>query len=201
MGMSKQLLPIDDQPAVVRCIDNIRHSNIDDIVVVVNPDGGDIVKVLAAFSLTVAVNESVGSDMAESIRTGLNFVDGSSSGIFVCLSDHPLVTPATIAAMGTEHCEKPDRIIIPVYQGRKGHPTLFPRSILEDIRKYSTLRDVVGRHREKVFLLAVDDEGVVMDMDTPEDYRKILDKHRSQASSGMTVFITTYNGWGQTNKG
>jgi CTP:molybdopterin cytidylyltransferase MocA len=75
--------------------------------------------------------------------------------------------------MISAHIQKPDAIIIPAYRGRKGHPTLFPRSVLEDLGKVATLRDVIGRHHAKIFLLEVEDEGVVLDMDTPEDYLRV----------------------------
>jgi CTP:molybdopterin cytidylyltransferase MocA len=114
--------------------------------------------------------------MAESVRVGLGAVDGSSTGIFICLSDHPLVVTATLNAMGREHNVSPDAIIIPMFQGRRGHPTLFPRFILEELRIHSTLRDVINSHKDKILFFNVADEGVVMDMDTPEEYQKILER-------------------------
>jgi CTP:molybdopterin cytidylyltransferase MocA len=71
----------------------------------------------------------------------------------------------------------PGAIVIPAYRGRKGHPTLLPRFVLEDLVKVATLRDVIGQHSAKITLLDVDDEGVILDMDTPEDYRKILERY------------------------
>ena len=176
MGTSKQLLRVDNQPAVVRCVENIRDSGVDDIVVVINPEGNEIVGALRGFPVTIAVNNLSGSDMAESVRVGLSVIDGGSTGIFICLSDHPLVTPATLKAMSREHDARPDVIIIPVFQGRRGHPTLFSRFILEELNKHSTLRDVISSRADKICFLNVADEGVVMDMDTPEEYQKILER-------------------------
>ena len=179
MGTSKQLLPVDNRPAVVRCVENIRGSGVDDIVVVINPEGNEIVRALSGFPVTIAVNNLSGSGMAESVKIGLSVVDGGSTGIFICLSDHPLVTPATLKAMSREHNARPDVIIIPVFQGRRGHPTLFPHFILGELNKHSTLREVIGSHADKIIFFNVTDKGVVMDMDTPEDYQKILEMCRS----------------------
>ena len=176
MGAVKQLLPVDNRPAVARCVENIINSGVDDIVVVVNPEGNEIVGVLQEFPITIAVNDLPGSDMAESVRVGLNVINGSSTGIFICLSDHPLVTSATLNAMGREHNVSPEAIIVPMFQGRRGHPTLFPRLILKELIKYSTLRNVISSHKDKIFFFDVADEGVVMDMDTPEEYQKILER-------------------------
>lgn len=117
--------------------------------------------------------------MASSVKAGMACIDNDATGIMICLCDHPLVRPETLGYMISAHIQKPDAIIIPAYLGRKGHPTLFPRSVLEDLGKVATLRDVIGRHHAKIFLLDVEDEGVILDLDTPEDYQKIKDRHGS----------------------
>ncbi len=176
MGTPKQLLPIQGRPAVARCLESLRDSHVADVVIVVNPEGGDIVEAAKEFHARVAVNEIAGSDMAASVRAGMVCIDSMSTGVLICLCDHPLVRPDTIGSMISEHSRKPDAIIIPRYRGRKGHPTLFPRFILEDLGKLATLRDVIGRHVTNLSLLEVDDEGVILDMDTPEDYLRIRNR-------------------------
>jgi molybdenum cofactor cytidylyltransferase len=177
MGAPKPLLPIQGRPAVVRCLESLRDSGIAEIVLVVNPEGGDIVDAAKDIPARVAVNELPGSDMAASVRAGLELVNRDAAGVLVCLCDHPLVRPETLESMISAHSRMPGAIIIPVYRGRKGHPTLFPRFVLEDLAKVATLRDVIGQHSAKITLLDVDDEGVILDVDTPEDYRKILERY------------------------
>jgi len=176
MGTAKQLLPVADRPAVVRCTESIRDSGVDNIVVVVNPEGNEIVRVLKDFPVTIAVNDLPEGDMASSVRVGLNVINDSSTGIFICLCDYPLATSATLSAMSREHNVRSDAIIIPTFQGRRGHPTLFPRFILEEVKKHPTLRDVISSHKDKIFFFSVADEGVVLDMNTPEEYQKILER-------------------------
>ena len=177
MGAPKPLLPLQGRPAVVRCLESLRDSGIAEIVLVVNPEGGDIVIAAKDIPARVAVNELPGSDMAASVRAGLAVVDRDATGVLICLCDHPLVRPETIEAMVSLHARHPDAIIIPAYRGRKGHPTLFPRLILEGLGTHPTLRDVISHHRAKLSLLDVEDDGVILDMDTPEDYRKILERY------------------------
>jgi molybdenum cofactor cytidylyltransferase len=179
MGTKKQLLPVQGLPAVVRCLESLRDSQVADVVIVVNPKGVDIVDATKGFPVKVAVNELPGSDMASSVKAGMACIDNDATGIMIHLCDHPLVRPETLGSMISAHSRKPDAIIIPLYRGRKGHPTLFPRFVLEDLGKVATLRDVIGQHFTKISLLDVDDEGVILDMDTPEDYRKIRDRSNS----------------------
>ena len=177
MGTAKPLLPIQGRPAVTRCLESLRDSEVADIVLVVNPEGGDIATAAKDIPARIVVNELPGSDMAASVKAGLTGIDREATGVLVCLCDHPLVRPETIEAMVSLHARHPDAIIIPAYRGRKGHPTLFPRFVLEDLGKVATLRDVIGHHNAKITLLDVDDEGVTLDLDTPEDYRSILDRY------------------------
>ncbi|MGE5843348.1 MAG: nucleotidyltransferase family protein [Syntrophaceae bacterium] len=176
MGAPKPLLPIRGRPAVVRCLECLRDSQVPDIVVVVNPEGGAIAEAAGEFPVRVAVNELPGSDMAESVKAGLSLVDRDATGVLVCLCDHPLVSPETIAAMASAHSRMPGAIVIPAWRGRRGHPTLFPRLLLEGLETFATLRDIIGHHDSEISILDVNDEGVVLDMDTPEDYQRILDR-------------------------
>lgn len=179
MGTCKQLLPLPDRPAVCRCVESIAAAGIDDLVVVLGPEGEPIRNALRGLPVRFALNDDSGSDMAGSVRVGLEAVDRACPAIFVCLCDHPLVEPATLTAMGRHLDEHPDSIVIPVHNGRKGHPALFPRPILEEIRFLPTLREVIAGHRDKVRLLEVPDSGMLLDMDTPEEYRRLLDHFRA----------------------
>ena len=176
MGAPKPLLPVQGRPAVVRCLEGLQGSQVADIVLVVNPEGGGIVEAVMGFPVRVAVNEMPGSDMAGSVKAGLHLVNRDATAVLVCLCDHPLVRPETIEAMVSLHARLPGTIVIPAWHGRRGHPTLFPRVVLEDLGTFATLRDVIGHHNAKITLLDVDDEGVVLDMNTRGDYRRILDR-------------------------
>ena len=174
MGRCKQLLPLEGRPAVVRCLENIIAAGISDITVVVGAAGDEVVRAIAHLPVTVARNGMVGSDMAQSVRTGLESVDSAAGGVLVCLADHPLVAPETFRRLAEEHRTSPGAVLIPLYNGRKGHPTLFPRPVIDELSVRATLRDVIGVHPERIKLLPLDDPAVVEDMDTPADYQRIV---------------------------
>jgi len=111
--------------------------------------------------------------MAGSVRLGLRQIDPASTGVLICLADHPLVSSETIKELVNVHLSVPDSILIPVYKGGRGHPTLFPRKTIEDIYSVETLRDLIASRSGSVRAVDVDDEGVILDMDTPEDYERI----------------------------
>ncbi len=179
MGRTKQLLQLGEKPVIRHCIDALIAARIPEIVVVVNAADNGITQALSGLPVTFVVNTTPGSDMTESVRTGLAAL-GSAIGILVCLSDHPLVRSETIEALITEHENLPDKIIIPCYNGRRGHPSLFPKNTLQNLHSGDTLRDIIRKEPHRVVTIDTGDEGVVLDMDTPEEFHHIVETMRKK---------------------
>ncbi len=173
MGSSKQLLPLAGKPFIRHCLDNLLDAGLQDIVVVLGATGQDVVPVISDLPVSIAWNAARGSDMADSVRVGMESLPEYVDGVLVCLGDHPLVKSATIKEI-MRYCDRdPHKIIIPVFNGKKGHPTFFPRIILEEISAVATLRDIIHRDVERIVLLDISDPGVTADIDTPEDFQRI----------------------------
>jgi molybdenum cofactor cytidylyltransferase len=111
--------------------------------------------------------------MASSVRAGRDALTTEASGVVVSLCDYPLVSAGTITSLIREHGALPGSIIIPCDRERRGHPLLFPRTILDELAGDLILRDLVRRYPDRIRCLSGDDPGVLLDMDTPEDYRRI----------------------------
>jgi len=178
MGRLKQLLSLGDKPAVRRCLDSLVDAGIQDIVVVTGPDAAALKKAADGLPVRFVRNTASESEMAESVRIGLAATDRHAAGVLVCLSDHPLVSPETLTALVEAYAGQPGNIIIPVCHERNGHPCLFPADLIQGIFFGNTLRDIIGSNRKRVIRLPVEDEGVIFDMDTMEDYRRLEKKFR-----------------------
>ncbi|MHB8844497.1 MAG: nucleotidyltransferase family protein [Nitrospirota bacterium] len=173
MGSSKQLLPLGPKPVIRHCLDSVIDAGIKDVVVVIGAGGSEIAAAIDGLPVSIAVNDDSSGDMASSVRQGLRAIDPASAGVLVCLSDHPLVAADTIATIVSAHHAASDRIIIPLHNARRGHPTLFPRVVIEEIFFSPTLRDVIAANAGLVRTIEVGDEGVILDLDTPEEYGRI----------------------------
>jgi molybdenum cofactor cytidylyltransferase len=176
MGQLKQLLPLGDKPIIRHCLDYLIAAGIKNIVAVLGYHGEEVLAAIQEMPVQIVLNKNQESDMAESVRIGLSAVTEYSAGVMVCLSDHPLILVETLKSLMQYFLETPDKIIIPLYKEKRGHPTLFPRHIIEEICEGGTLRDIVNRDSNRIRLLDVQDEGVILDIDTKEDYEKILKK-------------------------
>ena len=177
MGQLKQLLPLGSRTVIEHSVQALLSAEVPDIVVVIGPQGADVSSAIEYLSVAVAVNPDSSSDMAASVRVGLNALKDHTSSVLVCPVDHPLVLPETIKRLLSLQQKNPDAIIIPSHNRRRGHPTLFPRNIILEIFESSSLRDIVSRNEPLIEYLDVQDPGVVLDMDTPEDYALILQEY------------------------
>lgn len=174
MGSCKQLLPLGNGTVIARCLDTLVAAGIDEIVVVVSPEGHEVAEAARKYPVEIVVTEYEG-DMASSVRAGRDALKIETGGVIVFLCDYPLVSPGTITGLVVEHGYSPDSIIIPCHQEKRGHPLLFPRAVLDELANDLILRDLVRQDPERIHCLDVDDTGVLLDMDTPEDYHRICE--------------------------
>lgn len=181
MGTCKQLLPLGDRPAIIHCLTALLASGVQDVVVVIGANGDAIASAIGHLPVRIVRNREAEGEMADSVRTGLAELDCESSGVMICLADQPLVHRETFVQLLRLHDEGPDEILIPVFAGEKGHPTLFPHRLLQSFSHNMTLRDVLRDNSRYVQLVEVADQGVTLDMDTPADYQVVL-KRFAQAN-------------------
>jgi len=175
MGSCKQLLPLGGRTVIARCLEALVAGGVSEIVVVTDT-GKQVAAAVQDYPVRIVVNPEEEGDMASSVRSGRAVLSTATSGVIVALCDYPLVTAATIGSLLTAHAESPDCIIIPCHQEERGHPLLFPRAILDELSDQLILRDLVRRDPARIRYLTVEDPGVLEDMDTPEDYRRICAK-------------------------
>jgi molybdenum cofactor cytidylyltransferase len=149
----------------------IREAGVDRIVAVIAPRE-DLRAAFEGLPVRLVANADPESDMRMSVHLGLGALGEDADAVLVCLADHPLVRAATIRALAEEHAARPGVILAPAFRGRRGHPVLFPRAALNGIAAGLTLREARDGWLAGVRQVDVDDEGVVIDVDTPADYER-----------------------------
>ena len=178
MGTCKQLLQLEGKTVLARCLETLLHGGIQEVIVVVAPSGDDVAQAAESYPVRVVRNAHPDGDMATSICTGRDALPPSATGIVIALCDYPLVRAETISRLAQEHLRSHESIIIPCHDGHRGHPPLVPRRLLDDLETPLTLRDLLRDNQELIHHLELPDDGVLIDMDTPEDYRRITAMHR-----------------------
>ena len=107
-----------------------------------------------------------------SIKTGLRALPPESSAAMVHLTDHPAVKPATFAAVAEAYRLSGKPIAIARHDGHRGHPVVFDRTLfaeLLDAPEDQGARAVVNADPARIVYVDVDDPGILLDLDTPEE--------------------------------
>lgn len=175
MGSAKALLDAGGQSFLARVVDALAAGGCDPVVVVAREPGGAVAKEAGAAGAVVAANPAPGDGPISSIRIALAGWGNGMDGCAICPVDHPLVTGATVRSLVERFAETAGGVVIPTYRGRRGHPALFHRRLFPELLDPTLpegARTVVRRRPSRVRECAVEDAGVVADIDTPAEYRR-----------------------------
>jgi len=175
MGTCKQLLPLEGRTIIARSLEMLLAGGVGELIVVIGPEGDEVARAARDYPVKIVRTSDLRGDMATSVRTGRDLLSPATPAAVIALCDYPLVTAATIARLGEAHRRNPHAIIIPRHDGRRGHPPLIPRHLLDTLVAPLTLRDLLHSNPERIEYLETGDPGVLIDMDTPEDYRRIVE--------------------------
>ena len=180
MGADKALLDYRGKAFLAHLVD-LFLPRVSPVVVVL---GHNAEKIRAAMGrlgslphLEIVVNPQYRDGQLSSLQTGIRALPADSTGALVTLVDHPAVSASTIDAMVERFRSGQAALLIPRYEGRRGHPVLFSRRVLDDLLALpatATAKQVVHAHQGETLYLDVSDPGVLQDVDTPADYQSLL---------------------------
>jgi molybdenum cofactor cytidylyltransferase len=173
MGKPKALLPLRGKTFVDNILDAISHSSIQHKVVVVGHHRVEIEKHLGA-SVKLVFNPNYEQGMTTSFQAGIRALPKEITGAVLFLVDHPIVDFGTIESLIAN--VSPHRIVLPVFDGRRGHPVLFGSAVLEEILALTASQGaniVVRKDPDRIVQVPVNTPGILVDVDTPEDFQKL----------------------------
>jgi molybdenum cofactor cytidylyltransferase len=177
-GGPKQLLLVAGQPMLARVTAAVLASRADEVLVVVGSWAEDTVRALAGLPVRTVLNAEWEEGMSSSMRVGLGQVSPAADAVLFVLADQINLTPeevdAVIGAYGIALAERASasRIVAPVHGGKRGNPVLFDRSLFQELREVEGDqggRGVMRQHPDLVLEVEVPTDGVLKDVDTPQD--------------------------------
>ena len=122
----------------------------------------------------VVVNPEPGRGMLSSVQCGLRALPPGVHAVLLWPVDHPLVTATTVVELLRARREGGHPVVVPTFDGRRGHPVLFDARVLPELLAADPgvgARAVVHAHRDRCEL-PVPDRGVLTGIDTRDDYRR-----------------------------
>ena len=176
MGRPKPLLRLAGKPLLVHVLDALRASDVRETIVVLGAEAERVRREIPLEGIRVVLNADFAEGMSASIRAGLQAVSPHADGLLIVLGDQPLVTPATINALVARQEATGAPILVPTYAGVRGNPVLIHRSLSPEVEAITGdmgCRGVVAGHAAEVLEVAVDDPGILVDVDTPEEFDRV----------------------------
>jgi len=140
------------------------------VVAVVRPEDAATASLLRGMGCEVMACADAGSGMAASLVCGVQHAQ-DADGWLIALADMPFVRPATMAALMREVGEGgPASIAAPMHEGQRGNPVAFGRAHLPALLALRGDQGARGILKNNpVNEVAVDDPGILQDIDTPSD--------------------------------
>jgi molybdenum cofactor cytidylyltransferase len=182
MRSEKILLPFGNSTVLETILSPLGLAGVEEVVCVLRPDLPDAARRARAAGARVIWNPRPEEDMLLSIRLGLEAVSAKASAVFIWPADCPAVSPRTVELLARS--ADPGRALVPAYRSRRGHPALLGRDLIPDVNGLPPregLRHLWRTRAEAVAEIAVDDPGVLQNLDTPEAYRAAVETPREDA--------------------
>jgi molybdenum cofactor cytidylyltransferase len=178
MGRSKQLLEIDGQPLLCRCVDRALAASPSRVVVVLGANEKPHRELLEKLPVHIVSNFYWKTGMGSSIKTGLNYLiqsNGELDGVILMVCDQPALTSEHLVKLIQKFHEKKKAIIASSYSKSSGVPVLFSRSFFSNLLLLSDdqgAKKIVQQFPDQVDTVAFPKGSI--DLDTEEDYQKFL---------------------------
>lgn len=185
---NKLLERVEGTPLIVRAVQAVLSSDLVTKIVVVTGFMRESVEGV----LARALDEEIGrgrlvfafnpgyaeGGMSSSVVRGVKETT-TGSHVLVLPGDVACLDKGTVDAVVRFHLRERPLITVACYRGRRGHPIVFDASLREELLRIGEetmgLKSVVRAHEESVTCVEVDDPGVALDVDTPEDIARCED--------------------------
>jgi molybdenum cofactor cytidylyltransferase len=180
MGRPKALLPIGGVRFIERIVLALRASKVGKIVVVLGHNASGIHQQIVDLGVTIVINRDYRQGQLSSLQAAIRDIEandpkGEVEGILVHLVDHPYITGQLVDLLIDRWFSAKKPIVIPRHRGRRGHPVIFSRTLFPELLQAPLnegAKAVVHAHREDTLEVDTEDEGITIDIDTPEEYQR-----------------------------
>lgn len=174
MGQNKLLMKIKEETIIEKVIKEVKKSELEKIYIVTNND--EIKNIAYKFNIEVIENRNAIKGQSESIKIAVKEVEKNGDFMFFC-GDQPFIDFITINNLINESKKNKNKIIVPVFETKKGNPVIFPVNFKLDLLNIEGDvggRNIIKNNKERVVFFKVDKEMFLKDIDDNEEYKKII---------------------------
>jgi len=175
MGETKQLLPWGDTTVLGQTLRNLKQSAVHEILVVSGHEAEAIDAVVNEEGVIVIHNPDYATgEMLSSLKTPVRQLRPQNA-VLVVLADQPMVEPQSIDKLLQAYWQGKGKLIAPAYDGQRGNPVLIDSDYYDELLALpleAAPRDLLKRHERELYLVAIDSDSVLRDLDRLEDYQR-----------------------------
>lgn len=182
MGRPKPLLRWEGESFLARVVHALREGGCAEVVVVTGPEEDEetarVAEAARRAGARVAVNPRAQAEQIDSLRVGLAALPPRAEAAVVTPADVPGIDPGTVRALIGAFRRGGRPIVLPVHGGSHGHPGLFGRAVWGELLADPLpegAHTVIRAHAAEIEEVPVENPGVLHDVDTPDDYRRLVD--------------------------
>jgi molybdenum cofactor cytidylyltransferase len=176
MGKNKLLLTFHGKPLLQHVLDAALASDLAPVLLVVSKESSGLPSRISKGKAIIIYNTS-NLGYSSSLQAGLNALTKPCNGAMFLLGDQPLVTSQTINQLISAFQKEPERWVAPSYQGKRGNPVITPSAWFDKIHALdgdTGPREHLTDSAAGLLLVNVEDQGVIFDIDQPQDYDQLL---------------------------
>lgn len=175
---NKFLTKVGDQNLLERTLEAfINHQELQkDVIVVTGYYTRELEPVLKNYKVKQIHNPSFNLGMSSSIQIGMEELKDNIheySGILVHPGDIPFITSQDLERLISSHETSPDKIIIPKFNNKRGHPIIIPKLMFQELdnigEETNGLRGLIRASDSVVKYVNVNNQGILEDVDTKKD--------------------------------
>jgi molybdenum cofactor cytidylyltransferase len=179
MRKPKPLLEVGSETFLTRAVRTLLSAGCRRVYAVVNAGAAWAEAAGRELGIEVVVNERAESEQVDSLRLVLERVPADTAAVLVLPVDVPLASVETARKLIDAYNEAPAPLYLPFHNGVAGHPVLLGRELFDDVL-YRPLnegvRTLIMAHARDMREVQVDDPGILIDIDTPDDYWRYINR-------------------------
>ena len=173
MGPDNKLLAeIDGKAMLARVVEAAKASQVVDISAVTGHEADQVKAILARYAIPTVHNTKFAEGLSTSLQVGVSALSDKFDGMIVLLGDMPRISANHIDRLIAAFNPSEGRAIcVPTYQGKRGNPVLFGKQFFAEMRQVSGdsgAKHLIGEHEEELVEVPMDDDGIFLDVDTPD---------------------------------
>ena len=176
-GRIKQLLPWHGKTLIENAIGITTSSQVFETIVILGAHANKIRPVIRNTAARIQINPQWETGHASTIRAGIRALAPSIDAAIFINADQPLLTSQVIDRILQRYAETDAPIVAPVYAGKRSSPVLFNRSHFAELLRLENEqggRELLTQYRDQIAWVEFDSERMSWDVDTPEEYERVL---------------------------